>query len=297
MKENETTPWDADDVGNGRARPNKGGPRGSCDERDFRISGGGSGYRRRSEDPQYSFDAQYELRAALHLEAHRPEYADDANELDRSTSTSPPGFTISVSPSNFNFSGGLGETRQLTITAVPTSNLTSAVAFGEVRLTEGGNQAPEAHMTVAIKGEPFVVGAVSRKLHGATNHDIPLPLLGTPAVEPRTGPADGTHQFVVTFTSPVTLTGASVVQGTGTADLCPAGNDVIINVTGAPDVQRLVVRLANASNGVTTANVDIPVRLLAGDTNSSGGVTASDVGQTKAASSPGTVTPATSGTT
>ena len=67
---------------------------------------------------------------------------------------------------------------------------------------------------------------------------------------------------------------------------------MIINVTGAPDVQRLVVRLAGVSNGVTTANVDIPVRLLAGDTNSSGGVTASDIGQTKAASSPGTVTPA-----
>ena len=132
-----------------------------------------------------------------------------------------PGFRITVSPSNFSFSGGLGETRQLTITAVPTSNLTAAVAFGEVRLTEGGNQAPEAHMTVAIKGEPFVVAAVSRKLHGATNHDIPLPLLGTPAIEPRTGPADGTHQLVVTFTSPVTLTGASVVEGTGTACLCP----------------------------------------------------------------------------
>ncbi|MEO5721282.1 MAG: S8 family serine peptidase, partial [Chthoniobacterales bacterium] len=38
-----------------------------------------------------------------------------------------PGFQITVSPANFSFTGSLTETRQLTITATPTSNLTAAV--------------------------------------------------------------------------------------------------------------------------------------------------------------------------
>ena len=63
-----------------------------------------------------------------------------------------------------------------------------------------------------------------------------------------------------------------------------------MNLTGVSDVQRIAVTLAGVSNGTTTTNVRIPMRVLAGDTNGSGGVSASDVSQTKAATSPGTVT-------
>ncbi|MEO5720351.1 MAG: dockerin type I domain-containing protein [Chthoniobacterales bacterium] len=48
-------------------------------------------------------------------------------------------------------------------------------------------------------------------------------------------------------------------------------------------------RGVDLADGTTTANIDIPARLLAGDVNSSGGVTSSDVAQTKSATSPGTV--------
>ena len=63
-----------------------------------------------------------------------------------------PGFNIEVSPSSFTFAGGLGETRVLTITATPTTNLTGAVAFGEVTLHETAGISPDERVTVAIKG-------------------------------------------------------------------------------------------------------------------------------------------------
>jgi hypothetical protein len=196
-----------------------------------------------------------------------------------------PGFNISVSPSTFSFNGNIAETRQITITATPTQNLTSAVAFGEVRLTENSNQAPEAHMTVAIKGEPFVVNAVSRKAHGtAGTHDVPLPLLGNIGVEPRLAAADGTHQVVVRFTAPVVLTGASVVEGNGTATAVTSGNDVIVNLANIANAQRIKVRLAGVTNGNTTADVDIPMGVLAGDTNGDGSVNSGDALQTRARS-------------
>jgi subtilisin family serine protease len=290
FKNNGTTPWDADDIGNGRVDLTKTARAGLVMNEIYSrylaanpATGG---------DPKtLNIPSMRNTNCANHCIWKRTvrNTLTTPSNWNVSTSTSVPGFNISVSPSSFSFSGGIGETQELTITAIPTSNLTAAVAFGEVRMTETANQAPEAHMTVAIQGEPFVVGAVSRKLQGATSYDIQLPLLGTPAVEPRTGPTNGTHQLVATFTAPVTLTGASIVEGTGMASFVISGNDVIVNVTGAPDVQRLVVRLTGVSNGTTTANVDIPVRLLAGDVNSSGGVNASDIGAVKAATSPGTV--------
>ncbi len=81
-----------------------------------------------------------------------------------------PGFDITVSPSSFSFTGAgirpvdtvffsgfdqpaAVETQVLTITATPTTNLTAAVAFGEVNLTETGARSPQQHITVAIRGE------------------------------------------------------------------------------------------------------------------------------------------------
>jgi hypothetical protein len=63
-----------------------------------------------------------------------------------------PGFDIQVSPSSFTFGGGIGETRTLTITATPTTNLTAAVAFGQVTLHENGGVSPDERVSVAIKG-------------------------------------------------------------------------------------------------------------------------------------------------
>lgn len=81
-----------------------------------------------------------------------------------------PGFDVTVSPSSFSFTGAgirpadtvffgdfdqpaAPETQVLTITATPTTNLTGAVAFGEVTLTETGARSPQQHITVSIRGQ------------------------------------------------------------------------------------------------------------------------------------------------
>ncbi|WP_440223715.1 S8 family serine peptidase [Dokdonella sp. MW10] len=78
------------------------------------------------------------------------------------------GMNVTVSPSTFSFTGaGIGaadtifangfdapvapETRVITITATPTSNMT-AIGFGEVNFTEATNRSPALRMTAAIRG-------------------------------------------------------------------------------------------------------------------------------------------------
>lgn len=62
------------------------------------------------------------------------------------------------------------------------------------------------------------VSMASRKLHGGVACDLPLPLTGTPGIEPRSGGPTGDHQLAITFSSPVTLNGtpqAQVTSGIG----------------------------------------------------------------------------------
>ena len=63
-----------------------------------------------------------------------------------------PDLTIGVTPPSFGFTGGLAETQVLTITATPLADLTGAVAFGEVVLSENGGLSPDQRITAAIKG-------------------------------------------------------------------------------------------------------------------------------------------------
>lgn len=288
-KENQMTPWDADDVGSGRIDLTKAARAGLVMHETFANF--------LAANPATGGDPK-----TLNLPSMRNVNCSPNctwTRTVRNTLTTPsnwtavgssitPGFNVTVSPSNFSFTGGLGETRTLTITASPTTNLTAAVAFGEVVLTETGAQSPAEHMTVAIRGEKFVERAVSRKTHGgAGDFDIDLPLTGAVGVENRQGPVAGSHTVVVTFTSPVTV--GSVSSSAGSASHTISGNDVIISLTGVTDVQQLTVTINNASNGTTAANVGIPMKVLLGDVNGSSGVTASDIGQTKLATSPGTV--------
>jgi hypothetical protein len=89
-----------------------------------------------------------------------------------STSTSVPGFNISVSPASFSFNGGVAETQQITVTAKLTTALTGPVAFGEVRLTEASKKgAAGIHPDVRhaeLFCEPMPVGSTTRL-------DVPVP--------------------------------------------------------------------------------------------------------------------------
>ena len=93
------------------------------------------------------------------------------------------------------------------------------------------------------------------------------------------------YQEVITFASPVTLTGVTVTNGTGSATFSGSGTTVItVNLTGVTDQQRLGVTLKNVSDGTTTANILIPMGVLIGDTGGNGNVNAADVGQIKSQS-------------
>ena len=157
-KEDGTTPWDADDVGTGRIDDSKAALAGLVMD----------------ETTQHFLDANpntggdpktLNIPSARNMEC-TPNCTwtrTVRNTLTTATSWTAtgtaitPGFTVEVSPSNFSFTGGLGETQELTITATPETNLTSAVAFGEVVLAVDANgpngiAIPNARITVAIEG-------------------------------------------------------------------------------------------------------------------------------------------------
>jgi hypothetical protein len=132
---------------------------------------------------------------------------------------------------------------------------------------------------------------VSRKAHGeAGTFDMPLPMTGTPAVEPRSGGANGDHTLVFKFGAALTQVGSvAVTQGTGTvASSGPGENEqeLVVHLTGVTNAQTITVTLGNVSDicGNNAANISVPMSVLLGDTTNNGVVNASDVGETKAAS-------------
>jgi hypothetical protein len=140
---------------------------------------------------------------------------------------------------------------------------------------------------------PVVNSAFSRKIHGAAGtFDMPLPLVpltGAIGMEPRTGPVAGEYQIVVNFANPVSVSGANVSTGTGSATSSAAGNVVTINLTGVTDRQRLEVTLSGVSDGANVGAVRIPMGLLSGDASGNGTVSGSDISQVKSATAAGTV--------
>jgi len=181
-KEDGITPWDADDVGSGRLDLTKAALAGLVMD----------------ETTQHYLDANPATGGdprTLNLPAMRDMSCTPnctwtrtvRNTIGQSTSWTAtgtaitPGFNISISPSNFSFSGGLGETRVLTITATPTTNLTNAVAFGEVVLHENANASPDQRLTVAIMGEAGAgsIRLQAKRLDGGQSNTVRLNWRGT----------------------------------------------------------------------------------------------------------------------
>ena len=125
-----------------------------------------------------------------------------------------------------------------------------------------------------------VVNVVSRKAHGsAGTFDIDLANNG---IECRAGGASGEYQIVATFPESVTTTGASVVSGLGrVSSTAIDGSHVAVNLTRVPNGQTITVRLAGVSDGTNSTSLDIPMRILFGDTTGDGVVNASDISQIK----------------
>jgi Subtilase family/PA domain/Fibronectin type-III domain len=159
-KEDGTTPWDADDVGNGRLDLTKAALAGLVmDETiaNYLAANPGTG-----GDPKtLNLPSVRNMTCTPDCTWTRTvrNTVTSATSWTATGTAITPGFTIDVSPSSFSFTGGLGETQELTITATPNTNLTSAVAFGEVLLAVAANgpngiAIPDERITVAIMGSP-----------------------------------------------------------------------------------------------------------------------------------------------
>ena len=152
-KEDGTTSWDADDVGSGRLDLTKAALAGVVMDETF------ANYL--AANPATGGDVRTLNIAAVRDMDCTPSCSwtrivrntlDGASSWTASGNATTPGFTINVTPPTFGFTGGLAETQVLTITATPLVDLTGAVAFGEVLLSENGSLSPDQHITVAIRG-------------------------------------------------------------------------------------------------------------------------------------------------
>ena len=138
--------------------------------------------------------------------------------------------------------------------------------------------------------DPLLVGAVSRKTHGAAGtFDIDLmpPAAG---IECRSGGATGDYQVIVKFAVAVTSVGSATVSpGTGaTATVVGSpsisGTDVTVSLTGVSNAQTLTINLLGVNTGASTANFSVPMSILIGDTNADRFVNSGDISQTKSQS-------------
>lgn len=132
---------------------------------------------------------------------------------------------------------------------------------------------------------PAFTGAASRLTHGAAGpFDIPMATNGS-GVEPRDG--NGNYTMVLHFDIPMQSGNASVTSGTGSvSSVTASGNDLLVNLTGVTDVQRLTVNATNltATNGGVLPSANVTMGFLIGDTTQNAVVNSSDIGQTKSQS-------------
>ncbi len=148
----------------------------------------------------------------------------------------------------------------------------------------------QADISVGTSGGPLPTSVVSRKAHGPAGvFDLDLPLTGSAGIECRSGGADRNHQVVFTFPTAVTLNGASVTPEAGKSasmigppNLSPDGRTVTLNLTNVSDVQTITATLSGVSDGASTSDVSVQMRVLFGDVTGNGTINASDVSQVKA---------------
>jgi uncharacterized delta-60 repeat protein len=154
-----------------------------------------------------------------------------------------------------------------------------------------GSESIEETVRNAFIGPVLLLNAVSRKFHFGPHFDIDLPLTGTPAVECRTGGANGDFEIWFTFGNTLVSVGdASVTSGTGSVSSRSIwsgdAHQYIVGLTGVTNAQTITVALTNVND--TTGNhsdsVSVSMRRLFGDTSGNGTVNATDVSQTKSKS-------------
>src|ERR1700744_770321 len=133
----------------------------------------------------------------------------------------------------------------------------------------------------------MLVGAASRKIHGATAYDVDLPLTGSPGIECRSGGANGNYTMVFKFAVALSTVSSASISGTGVigsqAIDATDGRQYVVNLTGVANAQNLTVTLTNVTDvaGNISSSVSATVAVLIGDTNADKFCDAVDVSQVK----------------
>jgi hypothetical protein len=136
---------------------------------------------------------------------------------------------------------------------------------------------------------------VSRKNHGtAGTFDLTLSLTGTPAIECRSGGANGDHTLVFSFPNPLsgvssvsasatTRSGSAPVTVLNTSGIGTDPHQYIANLRAVPNASHLTVTLSGVADSAGGSG-DILVRMdvLSGDANQTGGVDGNDVSAVQA---------------
>lgn len=136
-----------------------------------------------------------------------------------------------------------------------------------------------------LTAAPTLASAVSRMTHGSKGtFDLPLPITGPAAIEPRTDGA-GHYTIVFNFNQPVNNGSASTSAGT-VSNVSYSGNAMIVALSGVADQQTVTVTANNVSGPNTQAlpSTSVNVSFLIGDVSGNGAVDAGDVAQSRAAS-------------
>lgn len=173
----------------------------------------------------------------------------------------------------------------MSVTADATG-LATGEYVGHVTINSSGAVGSPRVVTIQLTVSHATIVAVSRRSHGsAGNFDVPLPLTGSPGIECRTGGANGSYEVVATFSSSVTLTGASVTQGVGQVlGYSVSGSQITVDLTGVSNAQTIAITLFGVNDGGGVQDVSIPMGVLIGDTNADRFTDAIDTSQTKSKS-------------
>lgn len=124
-----------------------------------------------------------------------------------------------------------------------------------------------------------LVSAVSRKTHGtAGTFGIDLPQTVKPGIECRSGGPMNNYTIVFTFAHQVSVGGAAITRGTGTAtDFSVVNNQVTVHLSGVTNAQTIDVTLANVSDGTNSRDVSVQMGVLLADVDGTGRVDGNDV--------------------
>ncbi|PYK31536.1 MAG: hypothetical protein DME57_03290 [Verrucomicrobia bacterium] len=153
-------------------------------------------------------------------------------------------------------------------------------AAGELYIADIGNGN-------VYKISPMLVSAASRKAHGNIIFDVNLPLSGTPAVECRSGGANGDFIIAFKFAVPLSSVGGRSLTGNGSIlhAAISAGDphEYILTLTGVTNAQNLTVALSNIVDvqGNTLSSCSVTVGILLGDANNDTFVDSGDITQVK----------------